>query len=359
MLCRTGMLGRVKRFLSYDFPVMSDCSGAEGGILALQALGIKVDHISSSEINCIATDFIARNFQPRLFYPDVCDRQLHRQNYRCGALIAGFPCQFSVLRTESDLLDEEAARPFFAIVKTIGELRVPIYVLENVLGIKKCLPAVRARLGTLKEYVHGMMEIDSKAIGDVVSRPRLYFIGVLRKVAAPGISSNAKLQKTLDQILSKAKQNCTPPTPWYDLLLDDPDQEMPIKRRRQTAPACTPDGFMMLCCSLLQSDSESASNYIVAAEAIDILTTLHGNARACVNVSQQLNRMHLMRRVIPCLTPGSCLYVMHKGRCLSGLEMMLFQGFDISKLNLYGMDDKDRGFSSQAASCFHSVSLNQ
>ena len=23
--------------------------------------------------------------------------------------------------------------------------------------------------------------------------------------------------------------------------------------------------------------------------------------------------------------------------------MMLFQGFDISKLNLYGMDDKDRG----------------
>ncbi|CAE7285248.1 unnamed protein product [Symbiodinium sp. CCMP2456] len=201
MLCRTGMLQRVKRFLQYDFPVMSDCSGAEGGILSLQALGVKVEHISSSEINCIATDWIAR---------------------------------FSVLRSETDLLDEQAAKPFFAIVKTIGELRVPLYILENVMGIKRCLGEVTAELGKLKEYVRGMVQIDSKAIGDVVSRPRLYFIGIHRSVAAPGITSNEKLQKALDHILAKAKKNCTPPTPWHELLLDDPVQEAPIKRRRQT-----------------------------------------------------------------------------------------------------------------------------
>ncbi|CAE7817646.1 banIM [Symbiodinium sp. CCMP2592] len=234
MLCRTGMLGRVKKFLNYDFPVMSDCSGAEGGLLALKALGIKVDHISSSEINCIATDFIAHNFR---FYPDVCNRTLQLENYRCGALIAGFPCQpFSVLRRDSDLLDEEAARPFFAIVKTIGELRVPIYILENVKGIRKCLGAVNDELGKLRDYYHAIMEIDSKEIGDVVSRPRLYFIGVLRSLAAPEITSNAKLQKALNAILAKAKRNCTPPTPWHELLLDDSDavQEAPSKRRRQT-----------------------------------------------------------------------------------------------------------------------------
>ena len=57
-----------------------------------------------------------------------------------------------------------------------------------------------------------------------------------RRVAAPEITSNAKLQKTLDNISAKAKRNCDPPTPWHELLLDDfaADQEAPIKRRRQT-----------------------------------------------------------------------------------------------------------------------------
>ena len=55
-----------------------------------------------------------------------------------------------------------------------------------------------------------------------------------RSVAAPHISSNGKLQKVLGTILSKAKKNCPPSTPWHDLLLDDPDPEVPIKRRRQT-----------------------------------------------------------------------------------------------------------------------------
>ncbi|CAE7349957.1 unnamed protein product [Symbiodinium necroappetens] len=201
MLCRTGMLARVKRFLKYDFPVMSDCSGAEGGILALQALGVQVDHISSSEINCIATDFIAR---------------------------------FSVLRADTDLLEEEAWVVKKNVKRGVLRLRVPIYILENVMGIKRCLGAVQARLGRLKEYVHGIMEIDSKAIGDVVSRPRLYFVGIHRSVAAPGISSNAKLQNALDSILAKAKKNCPPPTPWCGLLLDDVAQEAPPKRRRQT-----------------------------------------------------------------------------------------------------------------------------
>ena len=118
-------------------------------------------------------------------------------------------------------------------------------------------------LGKLKDYYHAIMEIDSNLIGDVVSRPRLYFIGVLRTLnrlnllfplnskmcdpinkshdavqegRGPEITSNAKLQKTLDNISAKAKRNCDPLTPWHELLLDDfaADQEAPIKRRRQT-----------------------------------------------------------------------------------------------------------------------------
>ena len=42
-----------------------------------------------------------------------------------------------------------------------------------------------------------------------------------RRVAAPEITSNAKLQKAVDNINAKAKRNCVPPTPWHELLLDD------------------------------------------------------------------------------------------------------------------------------------------
>ncbi|CAE7698099.1 unnamed protein product [Symbiodinium necroappetens] len=174
MLLRTGMLARVKRFLKYEFPVMSDCSGAEGGILSLQALGVQaIDHISSSEINCIATDFIAR---------------------------------FSVLRADTDLLTGNEVETIWSVLGFTRSFGFPFKVLENVMGIKRCLGAVQARLRRLKEYYHGIMEIDSKAIGDVASRPRLYCIGIHRSVAAPGISSNAKLQNALDSILAKAKK---------------------------------------------------------------------------------------------------------------------------------------------------------
>ena len=45
------------------------------------------------------------------------------------------------------------------------------------------------------------------------------------------------------------------------------------------------------------------------------------NRPQIVNVSQQLHRMHVQRKYIPCLTPGSNMYVFHRGRCLTGQEM--------------------------------------
>ena len=57
----------------------------------------------------------------------------------------------------------------------------------------------------------------------------------------------------------------------------------------------------------------------LGSKAVDILTTLHGESRHyVVNVSQSLPRMHVKKHTLPCLTPGSCMYLMKEGRFLTG-----------------------------------------
>ncbi|CAE7786109.1 nlaIVM [Symbiodinium microadriaticum] len=340
MLARTGMKNAVRRFLDYDLPVMSDCSGAEGGLLALKELGIQVDHVSSCESNHKAVEFIAHNFKPRVFYPDVCERELEDVNYGCAALIAGFPCQFSRLRKESLLLEEEDAKPFFAIIETLKLLKLPLFILENVLGIRKCMKVIRGLIRKhLPEYFLGLLQLNAKDLGDIVSRPRIYFIGIHRRYAAPHISSNDDLQSQISEVLRNAR---SPPSfKWPDLLLEDVSGEeeggMPSKRR----PTDPLPKWRHIHWSFMKDNKVNPKKLNKSEKAIDILSTLHGESKPrIVNASQQLNRMHIKRHIVPCLTPGSAMYVMHRGRCLTGLEMMLFQGFDVSQLNLFGMEDK-------------------
>ena len=57
-----------------------------------------------------------------------------------------------------------------------------MYILENVYGILKCLDEIMKILRTqLPQYYHGYVKINAKDF-DCVSRPRIYFIGVLRPV---------------------------------------------------------------------------------------------------------------------------------------------------------------------------------
>ncbi|CAE7321413.1 nlaIVM, partial [Symbiodinium necroappetens] len=352
MLARTGMRNAVRRFLDYDLPVMSDCSGAEGGLLALKALDIQVDHVSSCESNHKAVEFIAKSFHPKVFYPDVCDRELDERNYGCVALVAGFPCQFSRLRRESQLLEEEDAKPFFAIIETLKSLKLPLYILENVLGIRKCMHIIKPLLRRqLPGYYHAVLQLNAKDLGDVVSRPRVYFIGILRKYAGPTIGSHDDLQAQISYILRKAQSEST--FRWRDLVLEDASGEaeggMPSKRR-PTDPCPKWCHIHWKFMKDHKVNPKKLKHSVKGRQAfgdqrrrhaVDVMATLHGEEKPRIlNVSQQLDRMHIRKNCIGCLTPGSSMYMLHLGRSLSGLEMMLFQGFDISQLNLHGMDDK-------------------
>ena len=63
-------------------------------------------------------------------------------------------------------------------------LDMPIYLLENVLGVRKVLPQIQDLLHKkLPNHLHSTVTINAKSLGDPVSRRRLYFVGIRRPAA--------------------------------------------------------------------------------------------------------------------------------------------------------------------------------
>ena len=57
--------------------------------------------------------------------------------------VSGFSCRpFSMLHNQSALLDEPEAKVFYGVARRIRMVRPPVFVLENVQGIKRVLPQV-------------------------------------------------------------------------------------------------------------------------------------------------------------------------------------------------------------------------
>ncbi|OLP75981.1 hypothetical protein AK812_SmicGene44142 [Symbiodinium microadriaticum] len=118
-----GMLHAVRSFLNFDLKIMSDCSGADGGLQALKELGIKMDHVSSSESN-----------------------------------VKGSPASRCLASNGSVGFEETAVS---------WRLKLPFYVLENVLGIRRCLEEIVAyQRRHLPGYYHATVLIDAKKLGD-------------------------------------------------------------------------------------------------------------------------------------------------------------------------------------------------
>ena len=61
-----------------------------------------------------------------------------------------------------------------------------------------------------------------------------------------------------------------------------------------------------------------------------------------VNVSQQIDRMHLQKPgVIPCITPKSLLYDLSRDRLLVPAEKFMLMGFPIDALDLSNLTPRD------------------
>lgn len=173
----------------------SDCSGLDGGAVALKRLRC-FQHLFGSEIDPkYRTVFQSMHPDCKEVFPDAMTRDLtpfaqQRQLDDTKALIytAGFPCQ-PYSKDGCRLGDSDArAGVVWAVCLAIEELRPDVYVLENVAELvesHKFTEIASEILRVLCEiggglYMVDFKVLDSKNYGVPAARRRVYFVGVRR-----------------------------------------------------------------------------------------------------------------------------------------------------------------------------------
>ena len=166
-----------------DLRVGTDCFGLEAPILSLQAMRISHSHVFSCERDAKKREYIYENFRPAHMLHDMCRRDPAAVPQR-DLYVCGFPCKpFSTLHTRSSFFKEAEARPFFAMVRTLRTCLPAVAVLENVIGIKRVLPKVWKSLRCLQWYEVLTVKIDPLDMGELVARPRIFFLLIRVDVA--------------------------------------------------------------------------------------------------------------------------------------------------------------------------------
>ena len=178
----------------------SDCSGLDGGAVALRALGVSYTHLWGSEVNpasrkvfqtmhpaCkhIFEDCTARDL--RLALEDL--QLLKNQGDTRLVYTAGFPCQpFSKAGTRGGSSDARATVAY-GVLLAVQSCQPDVFVLENVPDLvespdyrEMCLDLLQfmVRLGSGAYYIDFKI-MDSYDVGQVPARRRrVYFVGVKR-----------------------------------------------------------------------------------------------------------------------------------------------------------------------------------
>lgn len=199
--------------LSSPLLVGTDCSGMEAPIYALRGLNIVHRHCWSSECQDIVRQVILANTPPTgQVYHDVLDGcprskvqgprlKVHEEcmppEY-VHLYVSGFSCKpFSTLHNKTALLEEPDAEIFRAVVRRIQCRKPPVFLLENVQGISRCLSEVLTALCCNGLYKVCTLHMCPSQMGEPVQRPRIYFFGVRADVSRA-------TQPQLQQILERA-----------------------------------------------------------------------------------------------------------------------------------------------------------
>lgn len=164
--------------------VGTDCSGLEAPVHALRSMGLLHKHVFSCEINPAPRTMIEANCLPEeAFMDDVIVSSAGAVPFM-HLYVAGFSCKpFSMLHNKTKLLEEKEAEIFKAVLRRIGKLRPPCFVLENVKGIQRCMEKVQSMLQDLG-YIVAVQLMDPSSLGEPLLRPRFFFIGLRTDVAA-------------------------------------------------------------------------------------------------------------------------------------------------------------------------------
>lgn len=167
--------------------VGTDYSGIETPILALQQLRIPYKHIFSSEIDPAAREVIKTRFNPEKLFGDATERN-SEDLASIDLYVAGFPCQeFSRARFSSSI-SRDKLRHFRVCVRAIRTCKPKIFILENVLGIRKIdggsvLQAIKKSLVDLGDYHVSILKLNARDFGSPQNRVRLFFVGIRSDLA--------------------------------------------------------------------------------------------------------------------------------------------------------------------------------
>eukprot|EP00438_Fugacium_kawagutii_P035702 Skav234661 [mRNA] locus=scaffold1131:252366:253097:- [translate_table: standard] len=162
-------------------------------------------HVFSCECGLAPRKVIQANSPPSVaLYEDILT-SLEFEIPFVDVYVAGFSCKpFSMLHVGTQLLEEDQAKIFYAVVARIRKQRPSLFVLENVPGISRCMDSV-LRLLRDEGYVVVVQLLSPFDLGEPVHRPRFYFIGVRQDLA---LFSQQEAQGIYERVWQRTKSTC-------------------------------------------------------------------------------------------------------------------------------------------------------
>lgn len=274
--------------------VGTDCSGIEAPIMALKLMGIKHNHLFSSEIDENCRKVIQSNYSPKKIYNDITKRD-HRILPKLDLYVAGFPCQaFSGLRHDASGFQDPRGTIFFECLETIRHTCPKWFILENVRGILShnsgtTFDTIIRCLQDLKTYNIYHDVLNTMDYGIPQHRPRVYIVGVQKHLKSFQFPTRVKLTTTVSDLMDTNKLTKSKYTSCYKLT----DNMKRVARER-----------------VRRKNGNMNDNYIV-----NVNGSLNGFGSAMMEIS-------------PCLLANAYNFYSTKfKRILSAREYMRLQGF--------------------------------
>jgi len=200
----------------------TDCSGMETPVMALQNLGVPVNHVFSCDIDHNAKKTIMANFPPKAWYDDLTARS-NRSAPKSDLYVAGFPCQpFSMAGLHQGFRDARGRGTiFFKVRDYIVRQKPSAFVLENVSGLLriqggKYFEDIMASLRSLREYNVQAKLLNTRDHGVPQNRLRIYFIGIKKSVDRgtfefPEALTPVSIERFLQARRGRPKASALPP----------------------------------------------------------------------------------------------------------------------------------------------------
>lgn len=345
----------------------TDCSGVESPIHALKAMQVPHRHVFSCECGPAPRRVIQANTPPSVaLYEDILT-SLEFEIPFVDVYVAGFSCKpFSMLHVGTQLLEEDQAKIFFAVLARIKKQRPSLFVLENVPGIARCMDDV-LRLLQDAGYVVAVHLLNPFDLGEPVHRPRFYFLGVREDVALFTQREAQGIYERVWQRLKAHSGSSGPSGPAVSIMKrilphDHPcvvESQRVQQKRWQHASAFN---FHLADCAGLKwphrhrtweeqrtSDLTAPSQFLPDADELflhlprerDAWTKLasfrHTPKRVVADLSQSLGRQPMQSDATPTITPGSHMVLSEARRMMAPVEKLMLHCLPVHRMNLCGI----------------------